>query len=188
MIKRKIKIAFDILLVLCTLATCFAFVDPAEWQIFESKEFQFKMSFPDKPAFSTQLVNTALGAMTLHIAQLDVSGDSTNPNLVYMINYTQFPDSINSDRKDKLDKFFDGSIAGMAKNVQGTVLSQKTIDYKGYPGREIRVDMPGQAVITARLILIKSRYFNMMVMTAPTKEPNAGISKFFDSFESGQAK
>jgi hypothetical protein len=183
MTKKTIKNTVFALLSFCTIATAFAFTWPQGWVPFESKEFRFKIAFPAAPELTSQLANTALGAMTLHIAQLDVSGDSSNSNLVYMVNYTQFPDSINSDRKDRLERFFNGSINSMVKNVQGTLLSQKEIDYKGYPGREIQVNMQGQATITAKLILIKKKYFNIMVMTSPKKEYNADMAKFFDSFE-----
>ena len=179
----KLKTTASILLLFCLLVTTFGFIEPKQWQTFESKECRFKINFPGEATHSSQPIATAAGQLKLDIFQFDAYADTSNNNLVYMVNYSVLPDSINSNNKDKLDLFFEGSINGMATNTKGTVLSQKQADYKGYPGREVRVDLQGQATITVKLILIENRYYILMAISAVPKEPNTDIKKFFDSFE-----
>jgi len=181
--RNILKIAAKFLLLLCITVTAFAFTEPKQWQTFESKECKFKINFPGEATHTSQPVATAAGELKLDIFQFDGSADTSNNNLVYMVNCSVLPDSVNSSRKDLMDLFFEGSINGMATNIKGTVLSQTKADYKGYPGREVRYDLQGQATITVKLILIENRYYILMAITAVTKEPNPDIKKFFDSFE-----
>lgn len=83
-----------------------------------------------------------------------------------------------------MDPLFTNSVNGMAKNVQGTVKSIKTITYNEFPGREAKVDVQGKAIITARLYLIHNRLYMIMVFSATGKDDNADVAKFLDSFES----
>lgn len=183
MTKNILKSMAAAILLLCFFITSTSFTEPEEWKQFESKECRFKINFPAGVTQTSQPVKTAAGTLTLHVFQADVSSDTANNNLMYMVNYSAMPDSLNSTRKEKMDAFFEGSINGMARNINGTVLSQKNVDYKGYPGREVRVDLQGQATLTVKLILIENRYYILMAITSVPKEPNADIKKFFDSFE-----
>ncbi len=180
---NSIKNVPGLLLLLFIAFSALSFTEPKEWQLFESKECGFKINFPGQAAHTTQPIQTAACELKLEIFQLDISANSSNHNAVYMVNYSVLPDSINSSRTDKMEAFFKGSINGMATNVKGTVLSTKVISYKGYPGRIARVDMQGQAIITAELILVNNKYYMIMAMTTPAKEPNTDITKFFDSFQ-----
>lgn len=180
---NRIRKKAGLLLLLFISVLTLSFTEPKEWHSFESKECGFKIDFPGQAVHSTQPIQTAAGELKLDIFQLDISADTSNNNGIYLVNYSILPDSINSSRTEKMDAFFDGSVNGMATNVKGTVLSTKVISYNGYPGRIARVDMQGQAIITAKLILIKNKYYMIMTMTLPAKEPNIDITKFFDSFE-----
>jgi hypothetical protein len=183
MTKNILKSMAAAILLLCFFITSTSFTEPKEWKQFESKECRFKINFPAEVTQTSQPVKTAAGDLTLHIFQADVSSDTANNNIIYMVNYSALPDSINSTRKEKMDDFFERSINGMVRNAKGTVLSQKKVDYKSYPGREVRVDLQGQATLTVKLILIENRYYILLAITAVAKEPNTDIKKFFDSFE-----
>jgi len=154
------------------------------WVNYRSAEMKVNMLFPKKPVEQPQTQQTAVGPINLHITMLDQSNDPSASNMVYMMNYSAFPDSISSDRQDKLGDFFGGSISGMVKNINGTLISQKTIAYKTFPGREIKVDVQGQGTITARLILIHNRFYILMAISATGKDKNPDVAKFLDSFQS----
>jgi len=177
--KNIYKLSFAFLLAIVTMA----FAQAQSWTKYQSAEMKFGMLFPKSPAASEQSTPTALGNLTLHILLADMSQDPSASNMLYMVNYSAFPDSVSSDRKDKLDAFFDGSVNGMAKNVNGKLLSSKNIEYKSFPGREVKVEIQG-GIITAREFLIHNRLYIMMVISATGKDTNTDVTKFFDSFES----
>lgn len=177
--KNIYRLSLSCILAIVTLS----FAKAQEWTKYKSAEMNFSILFPKSPAESEQSTPTALGNMTLHILMADLSQDASASNMLYMVNYTAFPDSVSSDHKDKMDAFFEGSINGMVKNVNGTLASSKNIDYKSFPGREIKVEIQG-GVITAREILIHNKLYIVMVISATGKDDNADVKKFFDSFES----
>lgn len=156
-----------------------------DWVKFDAKQDQkFSVLFPQQPQKQDQVTQTAAGPLKISMVMLDLSQKPAASNMLYMASYTPLPDSLNSDRSDKLDGLFTGSINGMAKNVQGTVKSTKVISYKSFPGRETKVDVQGQAIITSRLYLIHNRLYMLMVFSATDKDDNADITKFLNSFES----
>jgi hypothetical protein len=69
----------------------------------------------------------------------------------------------------------------MIGNLHAKLLQETIIDFKGNQGREIRVDFrEGLAVITAKLILVRNKYYMLMVITDTKKDFNKQISKFMD--------
>jgi len=155
------------------------------WVKFDAKQdMKFTVLFPQKPQIQEQNAQTAVGPVKVSMAMVDLSQDTKATNMLYMASHTLFPDSVNADKIGKTDAFFEGSINGMIKNVQGTVTSTKTISYKTFPGREVKADVQGQATITARLYLIHSRLYILLVFSPVGKDDNADVAKFLNSFES----
>lgn len=113
------------------------------------------------------------------------SSNKKDENLVYMINVTDYPaEAIHSDKKDNLKTFFDGAVNGAVTNVGGKLISQKEVVFKGYPGREIKVDFQdGMAIITMRTILVKNRNYIIQTICETAKDGNKSMTKFFDSFK-----
>lgn len=172
-------------LCLITLAVFLvSFASAQNWYTYSSPAMKYKISFPQQPQEQKQTTQTAAGPVDLDIVLLDLSQNPSASNMVYAVNYTLFPDSLNSDRKDKMDAFFEGSVNGMATNMNGKVSSKKAITYKGFPGTEAKIDLQGQATVTARLILIHNRFYMQMVVSAANKDSNADVTKFLESFES----
>ncbi|HVX49926.1 MAG TPA: hypothetical protein VHB48_07205 [Chitinophagaceae bacterium] len=155
-----------------------------DWVKYESAEMKFKAIFPVKPSEQEQTTPTAAGDVKLHIIMADLSETPSATNMVYMINYSEMPDSVSSDVPDKLDAVFNGAVNGMAKNVNGSLLSSKRTTYKQFPAVDAKVDMQGQATITARVILVHNKMYLLAVISAPGKDDNPDLAKFFNSFES----
>lgn len=159
--------------------------EPEQWVLFESPVFNYSLFFPSKPVDNTEIVETEAGELKLNVVELDCTGAKGYNNLVYMVNCTVYPDSlINSDFKDILDNFFDGTVNGAATNVGGEIISSKITEYAGFPGREVRISADnGNSVFISRLYLIKSQFFMMIILTSADKKDNPDINKFFHSFK-----
>jgi hypothetical protein len=160
-----------------------SFVHVEDWYQYETK--YYKILFPKKPTESSQVAKSAIGDLKLNLSIYAVPENETEDNLAYLVNETEYPDSvINSDKKDLLENFFRHSIDGAVNNVQGKLLSEKVIELNKFPGREIRADYQnGLAVITMRLYLVRNKLFLTETITDTKKDFNKSISKFMDSFE-----
>jgi hypothetical protein len=144
----------------------------------------FKMEFPKKPDYETQMLNSAAGELKMNIYTYDASKSGNDDNLLYGFIFTDYPDSlISSDKKEILSDFFRNSIAGSVNNVKGKLLSEKNIEINGFPGREIKVDYrEGMAIIKTRIYLVKNRLYIIQTITETRNGSNKSIDKFMDSF------
>jgi len=153
------------------------------WTVFSYPEGKFKIEFPNAPATEKRVINSVAGELTMNIILYDASKEKNN-NLIYMVNYTDYPDSlVNSDQKERLKDFFRNSIDGAVNNVHGKLLSESVVASGNFPGREIRIDFNnGTAVITARIFLVKNRMYMIEVITETKNDFNKSINHFLDSF------
>jgi len=177
---KTIKLLLSVLImVILTMS----FINPADWYLCETSDY--KILFPKKPVESIQTISSAIGELNLNLNIYEVPETETEDNLAYIVNKTEYPDSIvNSDKKDILVGFFRNSIDGAVKNVQGKLLSETKIELSGYPGREIRIDFQnGLAVIKMRLYLVKNKMFLLETISETKKGFNKSIDKFMNSFE-----
>jgi hypothetical protein len=169
--------------VLSILFISFGFTTASQWEIYEVADFKAK--FPSKPTYETQVVNSAVGNLTMHIHMLDASNTGTGENLVYGIISTEYPDSsIDSNDPELMSNMFRGAIDGAVKNVKGKLLSENNISIDKYPGREIKVDYgDGAAFIRMRLYLVKNKMYILQTITLADKDNNASINEFLNSFQ-----
>jgi hypothetical protein len=159
-----------------------SFVGAFDWYLFESSDFS--VEFPHEPTTTAQLVNTAIGEMTMKITMYDASKDG-DENLVYGLVTSEYPDSlIKSSTKETIDELFRRSIDGAVTNVKGTLLTEKKIELDGFPGRETRADFQnGLAIIKMRMYLVKNKMFLMQTITETSKENNSNSLKFLNSLK-----
>jgi len=157
-----------------------SFVRPDDWVVFEDSHF--KILFPKKPTDQTQTIDSPVGKLTILIHMYEAPG--TDDNHTYGLMTTEYPDStVNSDKKDILDNFFNGAVQGAVRNVQGKLLSVETIQLAGYPGRAFRVDYQnGLAVITMRMYLVKNKMYMIQTITETKKDHNKAMERFMNSF------
>jgi hypothetical protein len=155
------------------------------WFQLTSIAYKYKIEFPEKPEETPNVLETKIGKLKMNMFVYDASKSKTDENLVYLVNFTEYPDSlINSDMKDKMPAFFRNSIDGAVTNVHGKLLSEKDIEKRGFPGREIRVDFKdGLAVIKMRIYLVKNKMYLIEVITETKKDFNKSIDRFMDSFD-----
>ncbi|MFN6946338.1 MAG: hypothetical protein ACK4ND_15425 [Cytophagaceae bacterium] len=167
------------------LLSFMSFIQAEKWFLLESKQYGYKIEFPKKPTEKPQVVNSEIGELKMNIFIHDASKDGKDDNLIYMVNYTEYPDTlIHSDKTEILSDFFRNSIDGAVRNVHGKLLSEKVIQIGEYPGREIKIDFrDGMAVIRMRIYLVKNQMYLLQTITETKKDFNKSITRFMDSFE-----
>ncbi len=165
--------------------TLMSFVKPEKWFLFVSDELGYQIEFPEQPVERSQIVNSEIGELTMNIFMVDASMNEKDDNLVYMVNHSEYPDSlVHSDMKEFLPEFFRGAIDGAVGNVHGKLLSEKIIQLGKYPGREVRIDFKnGLAVICIRVYLVENSLYMLQTITETNKDFNKSIKQFMNSFE-----
>jgi hypothetical protein len=144
----------------------------------------YKMLFPATPKKEEQTVNTAAGKLNVVNHTYEVPDGVKDENLEYALSETEYLDSnLVKAVKSQPDKFFQGSVNGAVKSVNGKLLSQTPIELDGYPGRKCRIDYnSGMAVITMQIYLVNNKVFILQTITETKKDFNKSMEKFMSSF------
>lgn len=149
-----------------------------------SPDHRFKIRFPDVPKEFDFPFETKTGEMVSHT----VMHTST---ITYWLGYTDFPINFNTaDVKAWLDKGRDGSLTRVAKE-DPHILTETDITVDGYPGRFLRVELKGDAIIRYKIVLAGNRQYVISVGTPKGDPKDVEIQKkyealatnFFDSFK-----
>ena len=161
------------------------FVNSKKWFSLESKEYNFKIEFPAEPTENPQIVDSEIGELKLNMFIYETPENGNDDNLVYLVNCTEYPDSvINSDISEILSDFFRNSIDGAVGSVSGNIISENVIQINDFPGREIKIEFQeGAAIMSLKMFLVKNRMYMLQVITESKNDSNKSIARFMDSFE-----
>jgi hypothetical protein len=150
-----------------------------------SPDGRFRIRFPDVPKEIDFPFDTKTGQIVSHT----VMHTST---ITYWLAYTDYPINFEKSNvvKATLDKARDGSLARVAKE-EPLILAESDISIDGYPGRFLRVELKGDAIIRYQIVLAGNRQYVLSVGTpkgAPKDiEAQNNYEKlatnFFDSFK-----
>lgn len=167
-----------------SLLLSFTGLKAQDWYMMESSACGFRCEFPSMPAESSQQIDSQIGTLLMHMFQYDASNDPGSENIMYMVNYTEYPDSLfQITEPDRLDSFYRHAIDGAAENTQGVVLSELPVTIARYPGREVKISLQsGQTMVSARMLLVVNKFYMYLVIYESDKQNNPSIAKFFQSF------
>lgn len=147
-----------------------------EWKDFTSAECRCSAQFPGMPQQRTQPLQSKLGALEAKMIILDVPGTA-----FYALFYMDYPKDAVSSRKPD-DLLADAKDAAVS-NVKGKLASESKITMNGFPGRELRIDAPGDMQLNARMYVVKERLYQAIVVLPKTREGSGDAKKFLDSFK-----
>lgn len=173
----KPLLAICIVILFCSFAV-------ADWVNLQSKEGRFTMKFPRQPTLQTQNLDNEAFPIKMYMFVYDAT-KYKDDNIVYLAMYCDYPDTlVNSDFRDEIvDTILNGSINGMANTMDGKITSAEKINYKGFPGKKIKLSLKdGQGYAYVKIYLVHNRMYMMEVACEPNNDHNASINKFFDSF------
>lgn len=151
-----------------------------EWQTFSSKEGNFTLLLPGQPKEQRQPVSTAGGQVDAIMYITEVGSTA------FGAGYSDFPGNA---RQADPQAVLKGARDGAAKNVNGTVIEEKSIELAGYPGLEIAVEVPagvavpGGALYRARIYLIGNRLYQVIYVALKKDYHPDEYQKLFDSFQ-----
>jgi hypothetical protein len=149
------------------------------WQEYRSQSGRYSILMPDKPKEQTQSVDSAVGALEMHVASFeDRSG-------AYLVVYVDYPADLI--RSGQANDVLDGAAQGGVANVNGKLARQQDFPLGTVPGREIEFDAPAQSAqpathVKARYFLVENRLYQVMVVAQQNQGLPTDAQKFLDSF------
>jgi hypothetical protein len=147
-----------------------------EWKDFSSNECRCSAQFPGTPQQKTQTMQTKVGSLDAKMIMLEVPGAA-----FYALAFVDYPKDKVGDAKP--DGLLDGARDGAVSNVKGKLASETKISMNGYPGRELKIEAPGDLALHARLYMVKERLYQSLVVMPKAKEASGDSKKFLDSFK-----
>ena len=170
MTRRALPLLLGILL---ALAGC----ESSPWKDFHSKEGGFSVSMPGTPVEKRQAYHTQAGPVEAHFFTVEADRGS----LVYMVVYGDYPEALMAanDREMLLDAARDGAVG----NIQGTLVSERTVSLGGHPGRELQVlSADGKLALRMRIYLANNRQYQVVAVMPKETRSTEDRDRFLDSF------
>lgn len=137
----------------------------------------FKITMPGRPTTNTQTQELpVLGKVDHHMLQV-ADGSS-----VYQLTYFHLPKSEMVDTNSATFRaaFLTSLAQGLAKGVQGELVSETAISQDGTEGREVQVKIQA-GVVWSRLFLINGTMYSLSVLS--NGKEGDGKTRFFNSFK-----
>ncbi len=100
------------------------------WYNYKAKDGSYKIYFPQKPQEKNLSVNTPLGKLST----LFVFYEYPEEKRIFYVSHVKYPVEAS---QYNVEKGLDGARDGAAQNTNSIIVSEKRINYKGFPGREI---------------------------------------------------
>jgi hypothetical protein len=145
------------------------------WKEFSSAGGAFSVLMPGTPTEQVRTADTASGPINAHMFLVE-QGD-----VVYTVAYSDYPDTVVQEGTSNL--ILDGARDGAVAKVQGALLSDTIVSVDGHQGRELIIEAAGGKVtIQTRLVIVRRRFYQVMVITPKEKALSEDVNKFLDSF------
>ncbi len=146
-----------------------------DWSTLTSDGGGFTISMPGKPTESKQTYDTDGGPVEAVLYMLELDGG----NVAYLAGYNDFKKEQIEGRnpQDMLDGARDGAVA----NVNGKLVKETKITLDGNPGRELKVEAPGDMLVFARVYLVKNRLIQALVVMPKKTLKEKDVTRFLTS-------
>ena len=151
---------------------------PAKVKEFTSKEGGFSVMTPVDFEEASQDVETAVGTIKVVMFGGQI-GDA-----MFQIGYNDYPKGAVT--ADNTAALLDGAVQGMVTNIGATLVSQKGVTLKGYPGKElvatVKID-DMDAGLKARIFIVGSRLYQIIVVAVAGAVTPETVDAFLQSLK-----
>jgi hypothetical protein len=160
------------------------------WELYSNPEYGYEVLLPKKPIERKKTGKSEFGVLKVYVASSPAAYEGElGDNGLYMVSQTLYPkDSVDFEKAEVMDSFFENIINGVVQKINGTLVSKKAIILHSFPGREVKFSfkkegLEGDHLIRLRLYLIDNALYLLQTITAVEKDDNQDIGKFMDSFK-----
>jgi len=143
------------------------------WQEFSSPEGGFRVLLPGAPTYMKRQVQNPLGPVDVHIFFVQVSKSTA-----FVASYSDLPPE-DAPVDEQLDAARNGTLSGAGARF----VSESKVALDGFPGREVRGDVRGQASVICRIYQVNQRRYINMAVVPVRQDSSPEIAKFLDSLQ-----
>ena len=145
------------------------------WQTYTALDRSFSIELPDKPSEeTTQIPTEDGGTAVVHLVSV-----KPNKHSVFSCAYT----NRDTPEEKTADRILHSALEGSMRKIQGKVVSQKEITVQGNPGLEIRASARNNSTVDARLIVVGSRLYMIMIVDTEQSNDDKAVRRVFQSFK-----
>lgn len=153
------------------------------WQSFSPSAGDFSALLPAVPEEVVHPLPDNVGELRIFTTLDELSGT------MYLIMYSDLPnDLFDQANAADIERMLDqGRDSGLA-NVEGMLISEKSITLEDHPGRQIIFEMPDSRIPgggrgVAQFYLVDNRLYQLMIMGSKDRLVAGDIARFLDSFQ-----
>lgn len=161
-------------------------MDHTAWETTKIPDGNFQIKFPSPPLMRKETAETVMG----NIEQLVIESDQPtgiDNNLSYEASFVVYPAEMISSTiitMKQTDQFLHHTIENLAREHGSSIISEETVAYGLYPGKEVRLDYnDGMAEIKLRLYLIGNTLYTLKVTSVSQNTNNKDREYFLNSFQ-----
>jgi hypothetical protein len=167
----RVPVLFAVVATAFLAAGCGLF-KPKEFKEFSDAQGGFRVLMPGTPTPKTESA-AGIKLMTWSIEET---------NGAYMVAYADMPIPAN-EPEAQLQNRLDGARNQAIANIQGTLKQEARVTMGGrWPGRDITASfMNGKGLMRARVYIVQTRLYQVVVVGTPSWAGSANATKFLDS-------
>ena len=157
----------------------------SDWVSFESKDGSFTMTAPSKPEYLVKEITTTIGAMELHSYMVAPKYDDQNPNLMYLIEYYDYPEgTFPEDSLDLKQFFYEQTAQATSYEIGGSLSYSSKSSVNGIDGFLYRCQYKNDTyVMKSRTFFIGDRFYHIKVYSEKETSLNDEMDWYLDSFK-----
>jgi hypothetical protein len=161
----------------CVLLSAAAQPSAGTWKEFAWKPGHFRVLLPGTPEEQKESLKTPSGPIQILMFLLEPKKGAGT----YAVGYSIAPHSLltGANTEKGLEHARDSAVA----RAKGKLRSDRRIRLHGYPGREFEIEVEGKLRIRSRLVVVKNRLYQLLVIGPPEWLRSRDPARFLDSFE-----
>jgi hypothetical protein len=146
----------------------------AQWTTFSPTNERFSVLMPLKPTASTATANTAAGPFPVYLFTATPS-----KGYGFAVSHNTFPPEVDTkDAEALLDR-----ICKQVLSRDGQLVSSRQVALHGIPGRELRYEKKGQALVSQRTYLMDHEAYQVYCVMPKTAICQTHANEFLASFD-----
>lgn len=142
-----------------------------KWKEFAPPDARFRVLMPGTPADQPQ----PLGGATAHLYGLKAAN-----GVEYSVMFVELPADMTA--PGRAGKTLDDACAAGEQKLNGKIVESTKLELGPNPGREVRIDVPGDRVRRMKVYLSGGRYFQVVAEGPAEAVASPETAAFLDSF------
>ncbi len=156
----------------------------SDWVTFKAKDGSFSMAAPAEPEYLSKEITTSVGAMELHSYMVAPTYADENPNLMYLVEYYDYPEGTFPEDSVELKQFFyDQTAQATSFEIGGKLSYSSKSVIDGIEGMLYRCQYKnGTYVMKSRMFFVGDRFYHIKVYSEKDTSLNDEMDWYLDSF------